>query len=438
MKTELPQESANPLLLGIRQHVRCANTSLPMSAFPTTRPTIPLEPLSIAAILAESGAANAPEFVRTFQHSPTGSVIYGAGVVSLVGKLTAALPARRVLVVTDPGIAAAGHLSHVLQFLHDAGLEVHTFTEVRENPTTTVVAHCVEAAASCRAQALIGLGGGSSMDTAKGCNFILTNGGEMKDYWGVNKASQPMLPFIAIPTTAGTGSECQSFALISDAETHVKMACGDKKAAARVAILDPALTVTQPATVTRHTGIDALTHALESAVCTKATDLSRAYSRASFALLASGFPAVLKHPDHLAARSKMLLGAALAGVAIENAMLGAAHSCANPLTAQFDVVHGEAVGLMMPHVMRLNAGSSSVAAEYDLLAACIGLSGAALPDWFAGVLQAAHLPTQLRHYRITEADLPGLAAAALPQWTAQFNPVPLDTNTFFSLYAAAR
>ena len=134
---------------------------------------------------------------------------------------------------------------------------------------------------------LVGLGGGSSMDCAKGINFVYTNGGEMQDYWGVGKASQPMLPMIAVPTTAGTGSETQSFALISDAETHVKMACGDKKASFRVAMLDPELTLTQPPQVTALTGIDAIAHALETYVTTRRNWISLFYSREAWRLLSA-------------------------------------------------------------------------------------------------------------------------------------------------------
>src|SRR5207244_13592387 len=123
---------------------------------------------------------------------------------------------------------------------------------------------CLEVAHSAGIDAIVGLGGGSSIDTAKGCNFLLTNGGRMQDYWGVGKATRPMLPLIAVPTTAGTGSECQSYALIADEETHQKMACGDPKASARVALLDPTLTVSQPRSVTACTGMDALVHAVET------------------------------------------------------------------------------------------------------------------------------------------------------------------------------
>src|SRR5882672_6856380 len=137
---------------------------------------------------------------------------------------------------------------------------------------------CLAVARAARVDAIVGLGGGSSMDTAKGCNFLLTNGGRIQDYWGVGKAGRPMLPFIAIPTTAGTGSECQSAALIADEHTHQKMACLDPKAAARVALLDPVLTLSQPPRVTACTGIDAIAHAVETAVSTRRNPLSLMFS----------------------------------------------------------------------------------------------------------------------------------------------------------------
>ena len=157
---------------------------------------------------------------------------------------------RRALVVSDPGIVAAGHAAAGLESLEAAGLTTALFSAFGENPTETQVAAGAAAARDVRPDLLVGLGGGSSMDCAKGINFVLTNGGAMQDYWGIGKALKEMLPMIAVPTTAGTGSEAQSFALISDAKTHVKMACGDKKAAFRIAVLDPELTVSQPPRVT--------------------------------------------------------------------------------------------------------------------------------------------------------------------------------------------
>ncbi len=385
-------------------------------------------PLTASALCDGLGA---PDEVVAFAHTPGTQVVFGPGAVSRVGELARGCGGSRVLLVTDPGIAKAGHAEWVSSHLRKAGLGVVLFDEVHENPTTEDVGRCVQAARAGEIDLIVGLGGGSSMDTAKGCNFILTNGGEMKDYWGVGKAGEEMLPLIAIPTTAGTGSECQSFALIADAETHMKMACGDKKAAARVAILDPELTLTQPALVTAHTGIDALTHAVETAVTNKRTEVSGAYSKLAFRLLDHSFERVIKDPRDLEARARMQLGAAYAGTAIENSMLGAAHAAANPLTAHFGAVHGEAVGAMLPHVIRFNAAQPDVATTYA------ALTDADLATRMTTLLELAGMPTQISGFGIGEGDLPMLAEEAAGQWTANFNPRPVTADDFIEFYGVA-
>jgi alcohol dehydrogenase len=270
------------------------------------------------------------------------------------------------------------------------------------------------------------------MDTAKGCNFILSNGGRMHDYWGIGKATKPMLPLIAIPTTAGTGSECQSFALISDEKTHQKMACGDSKAAARIAILDPLLTVSQPARVTACTGIDALAHALETAVTKKRNVLSGMYSREAFRLCMAGIRCVLQDGDDVEARGMMLLGAAFAGTAIENSMLGAAHAAANPLTAYFDVVHGQAVGVMMPAVVRFNAQQAEAHARYLEHAAAAGIGS--VEELVARLEEVIEMAGLRDSVDINRAEFPKLAADAAKQWTAGFNPRLVDSDDFEQLY----
>jgi len=149
-----------------------------------------------------------PDFLGDSFHIQTQvRLVFGCGKLTSLGRLATELRGRRVLLVTDRGIVEAGHVHHAVASLEQANLEVSVFDQVCENPTTADVSACVAAAQSHGADILVGLGGGSSMDTAKGCNFILTNGGEMKDYWGIGKASKPMLPLIAIPTTAGTGTK---------------------------------------------------------------------------------------------------------------------------------------------------------------------------------------------------------------------------------------
>jgi alcohol dehydrogenase len=395
---------------------------------------ISVPPLTAAALLDKYCGPGVPEWVKDFTHAPGTKVVFGNNAVERAGIFARTLGAQRVLIVTDRGIAEAGHLERVIQSLGGAGVEWSAFMGVVENPTTDTVDDCVASAREMDADLLIGLGGGSSMDTAKGCNFLFTNGGRMSDYHGTGKATKPMLPLIAIPTTAGTGSECQSYALISDAVTHTKMACGDKKAAARIAILDPLLTLSQPGRVTRVTGMDAIAHAVESAVCKRRTEISLANSQAAFALLANAFPKVLADPADAEARAAMLLGASLSGVAIENSMLGAAHSAANPLTAHFGTVHGEAVGMMLPHVVRYNSADQDAASTYRQLAESAGATG--LPEFLTALLGSADMPLRMPEGTLTDSNITQLSAEAAGQWTAQFNPVAAGAKDFEGLYRA--
>ncbi len=373
-------------------------------------------------------------------------VVSGAGCVARVGKLAGELGVKHVLLVTDAGIVAAGHAGHVQQALAGAGLRVTTFDKAKENPTTKCVDDCVAVAKAGGIDCLIGLGGGSSMDTAKGCNFILTNGGQMRDYWGVGKATEPMLPFIAIPTTAGTGSELQSAALIADEVTHQKMACLDPKCAARIAILDPTLTLSQPPRVTACTGIDAIAHAVETAVTTKRNEISGKLSTEAFTRCFHAFPKVLAEPGNLPARERMQLGAALAGAAIEQSMLGSAHAAANPLTAHYGIVHGHAVGMMLPHVVRFNAEDGNARMIYAQLALAAGIAPisdapaqavAELAKRLAQLPGLAGLPSALAAGGVTRDSLPMLAGEAARQWTAGFNPRPIAATDFVRLYEAA-
>ena len=382
----------------------------------------------------------------SFDHQPRTRLVFGVGSIQRVGKLARELGAKKVLLVTDPGLVAAGHAYRVEHILQTAGLAVITFDNVCENPTTRCVANSAAVAKTAGIDTIIGLGGGSAMDTAKGCNFILTNGGRMQDYWGFGKAAKPMLPLMVIPTTAGTGSECQCYALISDEKTHQKMACGDPKAAARIAILDPELTVSQPPRVTACTGIDAITHAVETAVTKRRNPFSLMHSHEAFKLCVLNLPRVLANPLDVEARGRMLLGAAFAGTAIENSMLGAAHSAANPLTAHYGIPHGQAVGLMLPVVVRFNAENPETLQAYAELAsapeiACVsdGMGAAvdALIARLESLLNLAQIPRSLRDCGVERGKIKALAREAAQQWTAAFNPRPVTAKDFEKLYAAA-
>ncbi len=382
----------------------------------------------------------------SFDHQPRTRLIFGADRVDDVGELACGIGAKKVLLVTDPGIVAAGHADRVRRSLESAKLTVTVFDKARENPTTRCVNDCLGMARAAAVDTIVGLGGGSAMDTAKGCNFLLTNGGRMQDYLGVGKASKPMLPLIAIPTTAGTGSECQSAALITDEQTHQKMACIDPKAAARIALLDPKLTLSQPRRVTCCTGIDAIAHAVESAVTRRRNPLSLMHSHEAFKLCIQSLPEILKTPDDLEARGRMQLGAAFAGMAIENSMLGAAHAAANPLTAHYGIVHGEAVGLMLPHVVRFNGEDAAVRRGYAELASAPEIACAsdgheqawqALIARLENLLKMTGLPRCLADRGVERENIALLATEASSQWTASFNPRPMTAEDFVRLYTAA-
>lgn len=368
-------------------------------------------------------------------------VVFGAGCIDQLGSLAQQTGAARVLVVSDSGVVDAGHFRTGVRSLEKAGLQVHAFHEFAENPTTKMIEAGLKVASEVQPDLLVGLGGGSSLDCCKGINFVYSCGGQMRDYHGVGKATADMLPMIAVPTTSGTGSEAQSFALISDAETHVKMACGDPRAACRIALLDPHLTLTQPPRVTALTGIDAISHAIETYVTTRRNPVSITFSRRAFGLLAKGFPRVLSDPSDLEARSQMQLGAFFAGLAIETSMLGAAHATANPLTARYNITHGQAVGVMLPSVIRFN-GTRHADWYGELLSEIEPVTDAAsapnrIADLVTHWLEIATLATRLEQLQIPSEIVPTLASDATSQWTGTFNPIPLTKDSIQDLYQSA-
>ncbi len=261
-----------------------------------------------------------------------------------------------------------------------------------------------------------------------------------------------MLPLrLAIPTTAGTGSECQShsrFDFPDEKRPTRKWLAETRRRPLASQILDPSLTLSQPRRVTACAGIDAIAHAVETAATKKRSALSLLYSHAAFKLCVTSFPKVLESPTDLEARGKMLLGAALAGLAIENSMLGAAHSCANPLTTHFGIVHGEAVGLMLPHVIRFNAEDPASALAYAELAsapelACVTDGSAQAVEALVArienpVLELARNPKAVAGSRCDgRVHWTTCLGSGLNSWTATFNPRALNLSDFKQLFRAA-
>ncbi|MDE0594152.1 MAG: iron-containing alcohol dehydrogenase [Roseibacillus sp.] len=377
--------------------------------------------------------------MEIFTTRPSPRLVGGPGALSQLADCVKEIGGSHVLIVTDLGIVSAGHVERATSRLSEAGIEFTVYDATHESPGESDIKAAAEFARGVEVDCIVGLGGGSSMDTAKGCNFLLTNGGAMSDYKGYALARSPMLPFIAVPTTAGTGSECQSYAVISRDGSHEKMACGDPKALAKFAILDPELTESMPQPVAILTALDALAHALETAVCTRRNAFSSAFSREAFLRIASSIEAVLTDSATLEDRGEMLLGAAFSGLAIENSMLGAAHASANPLTARFGLVHGKAVAIMLPHVMRVNDVDPEARDTYDHYGELLTRRGYAdlpLIDWVEALLGIADLGS-LDEAGVKAAAIPELAGDATKQWTGQFNPRAMTEEGFVLLYKQA-
>jgi alcohol dehydrogenase len=384
--------------------------------------------------------------MESFDFHTSTRLVFGPGAFERLGELAGETGFRRVLLVADRGMIECGYVDEATKLLRAVGIEVFVFHDFGENPDTAMVEAGRAFASTLEVDSIIALGGGSSLDCAKGVNFVIAGGGSMRDYWGHGKLSskpdaEPMLPMIGVPTTAGTGSDAQSYTLISDAETHVKMACGDPQAVFKIAILDPRLTVTMPASLTATTGYDAISHAVESYVTKARTPVSQMFAREAWRLLESNFERVLGEPANIEARGAMLLGSYLAGLAIENSMLGATHACANPLTQRYGTAHGVAIAVMLPQVVRWN--NAAVADLYGHLNQAANQSnngadpGVALARRLEGLRSAGDLPKSLSHLGIPKSDLPTLAEEAAKQWTGSFNPRDWSIEGAMEVYESA-
>ena len=376
-----------------------------------------------------------------FDFQPRTRIVFGQGVIDRLGQLARGLGFKRTLLVADQGIVQAGYASSATVLLESAGIEVLPFHAFSQNPDTLVVAAGRDLAEPWKPDSVIAIGGGSSLDCAKAVNFLLANGGAIGDYRGYGKATKPLLPAIAVATTAGSGSEAQSYTIVSEASTPTRLECGDPSAAARIALLNPELTFTSPHHVTAMAGFDAIAHAVETAVTMRRTPMSDTFSHRAWRLLNEGFERVLLHPADAEARAAMQLGAHYAGLAVEHSMLGAAHACAAPLTARYAIQHGLALAILLPHVVRWNGGVVS-----DRYAALLNSPRRRARDQdaaetLAGRLEdlagAAGLALKLSDSGIDEPALAELAAEAAQQVAGTFNARPFDVAGAIEIYRSA-
>lgn len=292
--------------------------------------------------------------LKQFKYEMPTKIHFGVGVVSLLGDEAQRVGANKALITTDVGIRKAGLLTKAENSLRASAIEYLIYDGVTPNPEAVTVKEATDFARANGCDVVIGIGGGSSMDTAKAVAAMATNPGDIMDYAGIDKIINDPLPVIAVPTTAGTGSEVTIWAVITDSKKKHKTGIGSFKMMPRVAICDPELTLSLPPRVTAETGMDALTHALESYVCTATQPISGALAERSIYLIGKHLRRAVARGDDILSRAGMLMGSLIAALAFNETRLGIAHSWASPIGAHFPISHGLVNSILLPNVMEYN------------------------------------------------------------------------------------
>lgn len=380
------------------------------------------------------------QMISTFNCST--EILFGAGSIKELETVIRKEGFRKILVVCDEGIEKSGILETVVKELAKTGAEYAVFSKVEPNPSNVTVEAGLKALQEAEADLIVGVGGGSPLDTAKAISMLATNGGDITQYEGVDKFANQSMPLMAIPTTAGTASEVTIFTVITDLQREYKITIGGRKLAARWAIVDPMLTLTLPPKLTAATGLDALVHAIESYVSKKAYPLSEVLALEAIRKITSNLRTAVYNPDNLEARTSMLYGSLVAGLAFNNTRLGNVHAMSHPLSAKFHVPHGVANSVLLPHVMEFNrlAAPEKFA---DIAAAMSAVSDPAASvlkrseESIAAVARLSEdigIPKDFRDYHVTKDAIHDMAADAMKSGNIEVNPRKTQLQDLVRLY----
>ena len=370
-----------------------------------------------------------------YQFSCPTKIVFNPGIAKDFSAELSAFNLSRIQVITDKMLVKLGVIQPVLEGLKNAGLEVVSiFDDVPPNSELKVIKRCADEAISKGVEGLIAIGGGSVMDTAKGVDILLTYGGDLvNDYSGAETLPGPLKPLIAIPTTAGTGSEVTHAAVILDEESHTKLSFVDRNLAPHLAILDPELTVGLPAKLTAATAMDALTHAIESTTSIQANPVSEAFAAKAIPLIRQNILQAVLHGEDLEARGALLTASTLAGVAFDHAMVGVVHGMAHATGGLAPVHHGTANSIYLPWGMEYNL--EVCAEKYAEIATLLGVRTSGLSTEAAArkaietitrlreeLYKACGLPYRLRDTGVPENLLEAIAEGAVNDGTSFYNP----------------
>ncbi|WP_116472699.1 L-threonine dehydrogenase [Zobellella maritima] len=351
---------------------------------------------------------------------------------------------RHALIVTDKPLVELGYAGQLQQALAAQDMQASIFDQVQANPTTGNVSAGLAVLQQNRCDFVISLGGGSPHDCAKGIALVASNGGDIRDYEGVDKSARPQLPLVAINTTAGTASEITRFCIITDENTHIKMAIVDKHVTPIMSVNDPQLMKNMPRSLTAATGMDALTHAVEAYVSTAANPITDACALQAITLIGNYLAKAVTDGSDMEARNQMAYAQLLAGMAFNNASLGYVHAMAHQLGGFYDLPHGVCNAILLPHVQRFNAGAAS--ARLKDIAAALGQDVDYLSDEdgaacciqaIVALAEKVGIPAGLAGLGVKEEDFPVLATNAMKDACGLTNPIQPSHEQVVAIFKAA-
>jgi len=368
--------------------------------------------------------------IKPFSFFTPTRIEYGTGKAGQLVDEVKGLNSQKPMIITDKGVIKAGILDDIEKQLKENKIQYKIFSEVESNPRDTSVHKATDLAKEFKADLMIGIGGGSSMDTAKCVGMLVTNSGKIYDYFGVYKAKNQALPLITIPTTAGTGSEVSIWAVVTDTrkDKHVKEFLGSPLICPTVALVDPLLTIGLPPHLTAYTGIDALSHAIEGYVSLVAEPIADTIALSAIQLISDSLAPATLNGENIVARDNMMLGSLMAGITLGNTDCGAVHCLGHAIGGLYDVHHGLAMAIFMPYVMEYNLGACPE--RFVDIAEAMGENVNGLTLWEAArksieavinLSRLVNIPL-LKDVGVKEADFNKIAKMALADETSLANP----------------
>lgn len=373
---------------------------------------------------------------------------FGKGAVQLLGPELQKMGIARALLVTDRFLYESGSAARVANVLSGAGVEFAVYYNVQPNPTVQVVNDCIAAASAIGAQMLIALGGGSAIDTAKAASIVLANGGTVEQYEGTDKSARSGLPIVAINTTAGTGSECTAFYIVTDPVRHSKMAMVDANCMVAIAINDTDFMRSMPPKLTAATGMDAMTHAVEAVLSRNASPITDKDAVWAITAIAEYLPRAVKDGNDEQARTMMAYAENVAGMAFSNAGLGMVHAMAHALGGRYNLPHGVCNAVLLPYVLAFDAQRPEFGPRFQTIARAMQLPGAeamqpqqaaaAVVAAVRGLNQTVGIASSLKELNKVEPEhFRGLAALAMHDTCMGTNLVSVSPAEVIAVYTAA-